>query len=569
MLAYLRIRGLALLDDVTVELPEGMTVLTGETGAGKSIIVGALSLLRGARARADMVRTGVDTAVIDARFEPGPAAWKRLQGLTEELGIELGDIGDGLVVRRSLAKSGRSRSFVQDAPTTQAVLARVGELLVDICSQHEHHFLTHNTRHLEVLDAYAGCDALLDQYHQAYQQWRAAEAELASLAQRTADRVQRTDYLRFQIEELERVAPQPDEHETLERRLELIKNVQRWAQFAESARYELYEGDNAIAGRLASMATEAAHGTDHSPALSSIAEQLTAAQVACEEAAAAAAHLGDELDVEPGELDTVAERLHELQSLRRKHGVEPDQLAERLDQMRGELDELEHADHRCSEASAQTEAAKQDCLKLAESLHAQRAAAAEGLGDAVVAELAALHLKGARLSVGVTAEAPDEPGPHGVDRVEFLFSANPGEALAPLSRVASGGELSRVLLAIKGALAAGDRVATYVFDEVDAGVGGRVAEAIGRRLQVAAHGHQVLCVTHLPQIAAFASSHLRVDKSTRAGRTTTRVTALSETERAAELARMLGGAKASATQHAERLLSDARKRRPGRARARA
>ncbi|MEM6995661.1 MAG: AAA family ATPase, partial [Myxococcota bacterium] len=401
MLAYLRIRGLALLDDVTLDLASGMTVLTGETGAGKSIIVGALSLLRGGRARADMVRAGVASAVIDARFDPGPQAWQRIAALTEELGITLGDIEDGLIVRRTIAKNGRSRCFLQDAPTTQAALARVGELLVDICSQHEHHFLTHAPHHLEVLDAYAGCEAMLAEYRAAYGGWRSALAELTELQARTQDRAQRTDYLRFQIEELETVSPEPGEHEALTRKYTLLKDVQRWAEFAAEAQHHLYEGDHAVAGTLATLASRASDGVAQSAALAEVCEHLTAAQVSCEDAARAAARLGDELDVEPGELEAVSERLHALQSLRRKHGVAAEQLAERLTQMRAELSELEHAEARLSEADARQAECKAHCVGLAERLHERRAAAAEGLCAAVVTELAALHLDGARLEVRV------------------------------------------------------------------------------------------------------------------------------------------------------------------------
>ncbi|MBL4685778.1 MAG: DNA repair protein RecN [Nannocystaceae bacterium] len=561
MLAYLRIRGLALLDDVTLEFSAGMTVLTGETGAGKSIIVGALSLLRGARANSDLVRAGQDTAVIDARFDPKPEAWPRLKALADELGIDLGDLADGLIVRRTIAKSGRSRSFIQDAPTTQGALATLGQQLVDICGQHEHHFLTHAGHHLEVLDACAGAETLLGKYRVAYVGWREAQTELSELQARTTDRVQRADYLRFQVEELERVSPQPGEQEALQRRHVLLKDTQQWAEFADEARHELYEADGAIAGRLAAMAARAVCGAEQSPALAELAEHLTAAQLSCEEAAHAASQLGDELNVEPGELETVAERLHELLSLRRKHGVDADALVQRLSQMQHEILALEHSEQRQREAVDRERDSRAQCCRVGKKLHDKRAAAAQGLCDAVVSELSALHLASARLSIEVVAESLDEPGPQGIDRAEFLFSANPGEPLAPLSRVASGGELSRVLLAIKGALAADDRVATYVFDEVDAGVGGRVAEAIGRRLQAAAATHQVLCVTHLPQIAAFAASHIRVEKATKNGRTTTRVVSLEFDDRAPELARMLGGAKTSATQHAERLLVDAKKRR--------
>jgi len=276
------------------------------------------------------------------------------------------------------------------------------------------------------------------------------------------------------------------------------------------------------------------------------------------EAARAAARFADELPLDPSELEALEDRLHELERLRRKHGVDADELADRLATMRTELDELENADEHLARLEARCEQAREAAHASAMALHERRVVAAGGLARAVESELAALHIPKARLEVEVGMH--DEPGPLGLDRVEFLFTANPGEPLAPLRKVASGGELSRVLLALKGALAAEDRVATYVFDEVDAGVGGAVAEAIGRRLARAAAQHQVLCVTHLPQIAAFADAHYRVDKIEKKGRTLTQVVKLDEAGRVDELARMLGGAKvgASAREHASALLEQAR-----------
>lgn len=569
VLSYLRIRGLALIDDVALELSPGMNVLTGETGAGKSIIVGALSLLRGARARADLVRTGEDAAVVEGRFDPPPAVEARVTAVLEDLGMP-SDLSEGLVLRRSVSAGGRSRSFVQDSPTTLAGLSRVAEMLIDICSQHEHHFLTHRARHLDVLDAYAGLDDERTEYLERHGAWRAVLAEQEALATKTAERLQRADYLRFVVEELENAAPEPGEYEALRGRVGLLQDVQHWASFAEEARLALYESDDAIAGRLAAMADLARGGADQADELGEIAEQLTAAQLACEEAARSAERLADAVVVEPGELDQAQARLSDLEALRRKHGVEPDALAERLATMRQELDALDGAEQR-AEALADEEARRRAaCLELAAVLHQRRTAAAEGLGTAVQGELAALHMAKAEVAVTVEVPEPDVPGPLGIDRVELMLAANPGEPPAPLSRVASGGELSRVLLAIKGVLAAEDRVATYVFDEVDAGVGGRIADAIGKRLGAAARTHQVLCVTHLPAIAAQADAHLRVGKSTRKGRTTTRVESLQPDDRIDEIARMLGGAVASARPHAERLIVDAkkgRKRAPSRRRA--
>lgn len=564
MLGYLRIRGLALLDDVSLELSPGMNVLTGETGAGKSIIVEALALLRGARGRADLVRRGEDAATVDACFEPGDALWSRLRGQLEEHGIPA-DVDEGVVLRRIVPRGGRGRSFVQSTPTTQALLGQVGEQLVDICSQHEHHFLTHPTRHLEVLDAWARLEGDRARHLASHRAWREAHERYEDLQARAREAGARMDYLRFQIDELEEVAPEPGEHDALRARLGLLRDAQRWAEFARDAHTMLYEADDAIAPRLGSLLDRARRGGEGSELLAQIQEQLIAAQVACEEAAHSAARFAGELELEPGELEIAAERMHELERLRRKHGVDVDELAEKLEEMREELAQLDQAEERLGELELEVRGGHDECVRSAQHLHDARAAAAEGLARAVEEELRILHMPGARLAVRVEAPQPDAPGPTGIDRVEFLFCANPGEPLASLSRVASGGELSRVLLAIKNALSHEDRVATYVFDEVDAGVGGAVAVAIGRRLAAAASAHQVLCVTHLPQIAAFADAHYRVDKRTHKGRTITRVSRLDDEQRVEELARMLGGEKVgdSAREHARRLIEEAAEAKAG------
>ena len=563
MLAYLRIRGLALLDDVTLELASGMNVLTGETGAGKSIIVEALSLLRGARGRSDLVRKGEDAATVDACFDPSDALWPRLRAALDEHGIPV-DAEEGVILRRIVPRSGRGRSFVQATPTTQSVLSTVGEHLVDICSQHEHHFLTHPARHLEVLDAWAQLQQPRAEYTTEYRAWVEARARRDEQSAAAREAGARMDYLRFQIDELEEISPEPGEYEALRARLLLLRDAQRWAEFARDAHVTLYEADDAIAGRLGHLLDRARRGGEASDLLAQIQEQLATAQIACEEAAQSAARFAGELEIEPGELLVAEERMHELESLRRKHGVEVDALADKLDQMRQELASLDRAEDDLAALEQQVDRGHEICVHRARELHDARVAAAEGLARAVEQELRGLHMPGARLAVRVDAPQPERPGPTGVDQVQFLFTANPGEPLAPLSRVASGGELSRVLLAIKNALAHEDRVATYVFDEVDAGVGGAVAVAIGRRLKAAAAGHQVLCVTHLPQIAAFADAHYRVDKRRHKGRTITRVTRLDDDQRIEELARMLGGEDVgdSAREHARQLRADASRSKP-------
>ncbi|MCY1059657.1 DNA repair protein RecN [Nannocystis sp. SCPEA4] len=558
MLSYLHIRGLALLDDVALELGRGMNVLTGETGAGKSIIVDALALLRGARGRAEIVRQGADAARASAQFELDAGALRRLGPALDELGI--GEGREALVLERVVGRAGRGRSVVQAVLTTQGMLERVGEQLIDICSQHEHHSLTHVARHIDLLDAYAGLDADAGAYAEQYREWQVAAQAAADLRRRAAEGAARADFLRFQIEEIERVSPEPGELAGLRQRAVLLRDSHRWAAFARQAHDVLYESDDAIAGRLAILLDEARRGADSSRLLGEIQEQLVAAQVACEEAAAAAARFANEMSFEPGDLEQVEERLHELETLKRKHGGDLEALPARLTAMREELSQLDHADAHLEALDARAQELLGKCLQRAAGLHARRAAAAEGLARAVEAELAALHIPRARLEARVEELPPGQLGPRGLDRVEFMFSANPGEPVAPLNRVASGGELSRVLLAIKSVLSTGDSVTTYVFDEVDAGVGGAVAEAIGRRLHAASRQRQVLCITHLPQIAAFADAHFRVEKHTQAGRTITRVVKLSDDERVEELARMLGGSRVttSAREHAHALIAEAR-----------
>ena len=558
MLSYLRIRGLALLEDVALELSPGLNVLTGETGAGKSIIVDALALLRGARARTDLVRAGANECTVDAQFDLGSELGARLGPLLQARGLP-DDVGS-LVVKRATPRGGRGRSFLQSELVTQQVLAEVGEHLIDICSQHEHHSLTRVTRHGELLDSYAGSEQLLGDYAIAYARLREAERTLERLRDQGEEAVRRADYLRFQVDELERAAPEPGELDALRSRVELLRDAQGWADFAALAQDLLSDSDSAVLTQISRLLDRARRGSDHVAQLAAMATELETAKAACEEAASLCSRLAADLDLDPGDLDRAEERLHLLTTLARKHGSLAE-LPATLEAMREELDTLDHAEERIAELEHEIASLRATSLGQARQLHDQRLAAADQLGRALERELVALHLPRTRLEARVEALGTDQLGPRGFDRVEFLFSANPGEPLAPLTRVASGGELSRVLLALKGVLATTGAVATYVFDEIDAGVGGAVAQAIGQRLQRAAATSQVLCITHLPQIAACADTHFRVEKRSQGGRTITRVTALDPDQRIEELARMVGGKKvtASAREHARQLLAETRR----------
>lgn len=557
MLCFLRIRGLALLDDVSLELASGLNVMTGETGAGKSIIVDALALLRGSKARTDIIRTGEEQTTVDAQFELPLNISREVNEVLAIHGVETGQ--QELILQRTLPRTGRGRQFINAQLTTRAVLEAIGTWLVDICSQHEHQSLAQVHRHIELLDGFAGTEESLRVFGEQYNSYRKLVAERQILVDRARDAAERADYLRFQVEELERVAPEPGELEALKAKVTLLRDAQRWAEFSQEAEFALYEGEDSVATRLGRLLDRARRGAADSPKLASLAEQLATAQASCEDALDSVKRFAAELDVEPGALERAEERLHELTQLRRKHGADIDDLAARLQTMKQDLEQYCQAEQQLTELDATLKKVFERCVELAEKLREIRRKAARGLSRTVEGELAALHIPHARFEAHIEPLPREALTARGLDRVEFLFTANPGEPLAPLARVASGGELSRVLLAIRGALAGEGTVATYVFDEIDAGVGGAVAEAIGQRLARAAQRNQVLCITHLPQIAAYADVHYRVEKHNDSGRTLTRVQRLTIDERIEELARMLGGARVteSARAHAKQLIEEA------------
>jgi DNA repair protein RecN (Recombination protein N) len=564
MLSYLRIRGLALLEDVTIELGSGLNVLTGETGAGKSIIVDALTLLRGSRVRTDLVRTGKDAATVDAEFELSEDLKSQVINLLSEHGVaETSDEG-GLVIQRSVARTGRGRTFINAQLTTLDVLSNLGELLVDICSQHEHHSLTQVGRHIELLDGFIGAELPLAQYNAAYLAYRELLAEKERLVEKAKATTEHREFLRFQLDELERVSPRPGEFEELEKKLVLLRDAQRWAELGRDAEQWLYEADDSVVERLGRLLDRARRGAEQSPRLTEFADQLETAQAACDDALRIIQRFLSELELEPGVLEQAEERFYELSSLRRKHGATGIDLPAKLEGLRRELDELEHVGQTLSELDSRVEQAKRKALDLASILREKRRTAARQLATALQKELATLHMPLARFEAKLDALSEDQLGPRGFDRVEFLLSANPGEDLAPLTKVASGGELSRVLLAVRGVLSgSAGGVATYIFDEVDAGVGGAIAASIGQRLAHAADKSQVLCITHLPQIAAYGDHHFHVEKQVEQDRTITLVRQLTDEQRVDEIARMLGGARIteSAREHARQLIDDAKRAR--------
>jgi DNA repair protein RecN (Recombination protein N) len=556
MLRELRIRNFAVVENVTVAFGPGLNVLTGETGAGKSILIDAILLLRGARAQSDVIRADADTATVEAVFDVPKGGGA--SAVLADAGLS-GDDGE-VVIRRELTRAGRHRAFVNDSPVTVALLERLGDHLVDVHGQHEHQRLLEPARQLELLDRFADAEDACARVGALYAKHRAArdEADRTHLAAR--DRAQREDLLRFQVGELNAARLQIGEEDALRTELKRLQHAERFTAGLAEAAALLDDAPQSASERLARTARILQELGRLDPALAAPGEPLEAARVQIEEALGAIRRLRDGIQAEPGRLDAIHERLDALTRLKRKYGDGEEAMLRFRDEAAHELERIERHDEVVAQQERVLAELEAELSAAATALSERRRAAATRLASQVERTLPALGMERAVFEVGLD-RAP-EVGPRGADRVELRLSTNPGEDVKALARVASGGELSRTMLALTSVLARADRVPTLIFDEVDAGIGGRVASVVGQTLAAAAQGRQVLCVTHLAPIAALAQHHLRVSKSVRAGRTKAAVTAMAAAERVEEIARMLGGASvtAAAREHARDLLGARRGR---------
>ncbi len=552
MLKHLHITNFAILSDVALDLGPGFNVLTGETGAGKSLVVDAVALLRGGRARADIPRAGADEAVVEAVFEAPPVLRAAVATALAEAGLPAGDEGE-VVVRRVIARGGRSRVHVNGALTTAGALARVGGLLVDLSGQHEHQGLVDGGRHGEVLDAFGVDAALVERAGELHRQLSELEQARAQAEAAARARAEREDFLRFQVTEIEAAGLAPGEERSLEEERERLRSAGKLGAAARRAEEILYANEDAAVDLLAGVVRELGLLAGIDARLEAPRAQVEEARVLVEDAARSLGRYAEGVRDDPGRLAEIEDRLHLLGKLMRKHGGTCAEILERGSALRAELAELEDAEERGAARAAEIARVRTEAAATADALTDARTRAARRLEASVNEALGELGMAGARLAVVLERR---DLGPRGRDRVELMLAANRGEEPRPLARVASGGELSRIMLALKLALRAADPVATYVFDEVDAGVGGATAEAVGRQIRKVADRRQVICVTHLAQIAALADSHYRVEKHDREGRIETEIARLSKTERRDEVARMIGGTKITprARAHAEELL---------------
>ncbi len=553
MLIALNVRDFAIVDRIEVEFGSGMTVLTGETGAGKSILIDALALALGERGGSKAVRPDARRAEFSAEFDVSRLAEARAWLEDNEL-----DADGGCLIRRVIGADGRSRAFINGNAVTMQQLKTLGDFLVDIHGQHFHQSLTRRDVQRELLDHFGGLAAEVGECRERHACYRQLADELESAASREADRASRIDLLTFQLDELRQLAPDAGEFAELGSEQQRLRNSGRLADGARRAMAAVSENDagNAIAlVAEAQKAVEAMAELDES--LGEIAGYLDAAGIQLDEAGAGLARYVGSLDADPGRQAWVEDRLADLKAAARKHRTEPEALPDVLEQLARELDELGNAAERGRELEAMLDAARDAYVEAAKKLSAKRQKAAARFGADVSDAMQGLGMTGGRFEIRVAALAPEQARASGLDDIEFLISANPGQPTAPLSKVASGGELSRMSLAIQVIASDGSRIPTMIFDEVDSGVGGGVAEMVGRRLADLGQSRQVLCVTHLPQVAALADRHFRIAKVTDGKATRTTAAELSHDERIDEVARMLGGVDITATtrEHAAEMLA--------------
>ena len=542
MLSLLRVRDFAIIEALDVELGPGLNVLTGETGAGKSILVHAIQLVLGARARTNVVRTGADRAEVEALFEVPADHPARLRLAALDLPDD-----DQLVIRRTVQSEGRSRATVNGRLTTLAQLRELATGLVDISSQHEHHSLVDPANHARFLDAYAELD--LTAYSEAWRAASEAQSKVDQLTERLQQRSEREDLLRFQLSEIARVDPKAGELVELEAEVHRLAHAESLAEAALDAESSLYSRDRSAVDTIARAAAALSDASRQDPRLGELASRLEGARAEVEDVALECGKYGRRLEADPARLRFVEDRLLVLRRLTRRHGGSLEALLEHQQALESELGDLTGVEVALEAAEQALSARLSRAYALAQQLSKRRHAAASTLGEAISRELRMLGMGAAEVEVAVARRQDVHGlqvdgaslGEAGLDRVEFLIAPNPGETPRGLARVASGGELSRALLAIKRILASSSPAGVYVFDEVDTGVGGAVAEVIGRTVHDVARHHQVLCITHLGQIAAYAHTHLRVAKSIEGGRTRSSVERLEGEARVEEIARMVGG----------------------------
>ena len=549
MLSFIKIRHLALVEDVTWDLRAGLIGVTGETGAGKSIIVGALKLILGERADRSLIRNGQDTCTVEASFHLKDT--RAIDVILEEAGLEPCQDGE-LLIKRSISTSGANKQLVNCSPVTIHVLKALGEHLVDLHGPHDHQSLNSQDRQLEMLDKYIGNEEALIKYQTAWQQWRTALNELDDLENSERSNSQQVDMLRFQVQEIAAAALQPGEEEEIEARHRIAANSVRLAEVCSAITSRLGEGEGGIMDALREIGRHIHELEKIDPKTTSLFEGFKSAQIELTELDSSVQDYVEDLETDPAELAQLDQRIHTIQTLKRKYGPTVAAILEFQKEAEAKLAKIENRGAELERLQQLVKDRRADTEKWGKQLSKKRADAAPKLAKEVASHLADLGFKRSVFEAHLAALA--EPSRHGLEEVDFQFAPNPGEPLKPLRLTASSGEMSRVLLSVKSALAKQDSVPLLVFDEIDANVGGNIAEAVGHKMASLGTTHQVIAITHFPQVASLAGSHFVVTKEIEGDRTKSNIREVAGEERIEELARMLGGKIESAREHARNLL---------------
>ena len=534
MLVELRLKNFAIIDDISISFGDNLNIITGETGTGKSLIVDAINIILGDRFTAEHVKSAGKQTSVEALFEvPGnPGIGEKL----ERFGIGEGE-GE-LVVKRVFNPGGKNRIYINSSIVTLGTLSEVTDGLVNMFGQHEHQSLLKKSNYLSYLDAFSKLEHEVSEYKTAYAELVRAEGELEALRQKEREGAEKEDYLRFQAEEIKKVSPAPNEDSELEAERVRLENSERFSSSLASATGLVYEGESSAMGFLRQTLSHLERVSDLDSSLGELRDRIAAILIETEDVFYGLSEFAGKIEHNPERLEEVLSRLEEIGRLKRKHGDSIEEIIKKQQLIESELEGLENSAEMLGEMERKRDILREKTSAAASSISAERKAGAKRLEDLFSEQAESVGLKNARFEVGFTEK--DLSG-DGRDSVQFLFSANPGQPPRPVNRVASGGELSRIMLLLKGFVSTGDAGSIFIFDEVDAGIGGVVAESIGKKIKDLSDRSQVVCITHLPQVAKFANTHLLVAKEFGEGETDVSVDALSEDERVEEIGRMLAG----------------------------
>lgn len=557
MLHELRIKNFAIIDELNLSFEKGLNILTGETGAGKSIIIGAVGLLLGDRVTADVIRSQSETASVEAIFDISDD--DRLKQVVADMGFPAED--DEFIIRRLISRSGKNRAFINGRAATLYNLGTVSERLINICGQHEHQIILNTDNHLDILDEFGNLLSERDSYFVLYSEYQRLKEKIDALHQLRSRREEKTEWLKFQLQEIQEINPQPHEDITLNDEKKVLVNFQKISDGLQHA-YDLLYGDrDSIISKLKEVQNQVKEIKKIDVHFNLSDSDIEEAFITLQDAALILRDYGKSLCFDAVRLAAIDERLELINKLKRKHGGSLERVLSKKQEIEEELRMASAVEEELEKVEAERKIIIEKLKQSAERLSALRKKAAKKLQESVEIEIHALNMPHASFDVHFRdTDSVDSYGSQGMDNVEFYLAANQGEDAKPLNRIASGGELSRIILALKNVLSRTGSVSTMVFDEVDNGIGGAVAEIVGRKLKEVSVNHQVICITHLPQIACYADKHMYVSKKTMGGRTVTAVEEIEGESQIEEISRMLGGVEVTKTtrDHAREMIANAR-----------